>query len=72
MRIELIKRKGLLRLRYGVQEAKNLSKGIYLLKKLSMKDLSRKDLKKKLDRVFSLYIRLRDSNSNGVVICPLC
>lgn len=37
-----------------------------------MKNLSRKDLKKKLDRVFSLYIRLRDSNSNGVVICPLC
>lgn len=40
-----------------------------------MKDLSRKDLKKQLDRVFSLYIRLRDCYIKGrwvYVKCPLC
>jgi len=40
-----------------------------------MKNLSRKDLKKTLDRVFSLYIRLRDCyvSWNRVLIkCPLC
>ena len=36
-----------------------------------MKDLSRKELKTKLDRVFSLYIRIRDSKK-GIVVCPLC
>lgn len=37
-----------------------------------MSDLSRKELKKKLDRVFSLYIRLRDCDKKGIVRCPLC
>lgn len=27
---------------------------------------------KKADSIFSTYIRLRDSNSKGIVVCPLC
>jgi len=37
-----------------------------------MKNLSRKQLKNKLDRVFSLFIRIRDCNDKGIVVCPLC
>lgn len=32
----------------------------------------RKSLKKKLDRVFSLFIRLRDCDKKWIIICPLC
>jgi len=31
-----------------------------------------KKLIAELDRVFSLYIKLRDSDINGIVTCPLC
>lgn len=37
-----------------------------------MKKLSRNKIIKKLDWVFSEYIRLRDSDSKWIVICPLC
>lgn len=37
-----------------------------------MKKLSRSKLIRELDRVFSIYIRLRDCNRDGVVVCPLC
>lgn len=37
-----------------------------------MKKLSRNKIIKKLDAVFSEYIRLRDSDSKGIIICPLC
>ena len=37
-----------------------------------MKKLSRNKIIKKLDWVFSEYIRLRDSNSKWIVECPLC
>lgn len=36
------------------------------------KTLTRKDYVKQLDNIFSTYIRLRDSNKEGVVVCPLC
>lgn len=32
----------------------------------------KKSLKEKLDRVFSLYIRLRDTDENGYFRCPTC
>lgn len=31
-----------------------------------------KTLKRKLDEIFSIYIRLRDSNSNGIIMCYCC
>lgn len=34
--------------------------------------LNRKKIIKKLDEVFSQYIRLRDSNAKWEVVCPLC
>lgn len=34
--------------------------------------LNRKKIIKKLDEVFSQYIRLRDSNAKWIVVCPLC
>ena len=37
-----------------------------------MKKLSRSKLIRELDRVFSIYIRLRDCNKDWIVICPLC
>lgn len=37
-----------------------------------MKKLSRSKLIKKLDTIFSIYIRLRDCDKKWVVICPLC
>lgn len=37
-----------------------------------MKKLSRNKIVKKLDWVFSEYIRLRDCDKKGIVICPLC
>ena len=37
-----------------------------------MKKLSRNKIIKKLDWVFSEYIRLRDSDKKGIVTCPLC
>ena len=37
-----------------------------------MKKLSRKQIIKKLDAVFSEYIRLRDCDKKGIVTCPLC
>lgn len=36
------------------------------------KSLTRQDLIKKLDSVFSTFIRLRDCNEKGIVVCPLC
>lgn len=37
-----------------------------------MELLTRPKAIKKLDAVFSEYIRLRDSNNRGIVECPLC
>lgn len=37
-----------------------------------MKKLSRNKIIKKLDAVFSEYIRLRDSDSKWIITCPLC
>lgn len=37
-----------------------------------MKKLSRSKLIRELDRVFSIYIRLRDCNKDWIVVCPLC
>lgn len=37
-----------------------------------MKKLSRSKIIKKLDSIFSIFIRLRDCNSDWIVICPLC
>ena len=37
-----------------------------------MQQISRSKLIKKLDGVFSEYIRLRDSDANWYVTCPLC
>lgn len=37
-----------------------------------MQKLTRSKAIKKLDAVFSEYIRLRDSDENGIVTCPLC
>ena len=39
---------------------------------LLMKKLSRSKIVKKLDWIFSTYIRLRDCDSKWIVICPLC
>ena len=39
-------------------------------KSISMKSLSK--LKKDLDKIFSLYIRLRDADDQGMVICFTC
>ena len=36
------------------------------------KTLTRQDYVKQLDNIFSTYIRLRDSNENWYVVCPLC
>jgi hypothetical protein len=36
------------------------------------KKLTRKDYVKQLDSIFSTYIRLRDSNKEWIVVCPLC
>lgn len=36
------------------------------------KTKTRQHLVKELDRVFSLFIRLRDCNDKGIVVCPLC
>lgn len=36
------------------------------------KKLSRQDYVKELDSIFSKFIRLRDCNEKGVVVCPLC
>lgn len=36
------------------------------------KKLTRQDYVKQLDSVFSTYIRLRDSDNNWIVVCPLC
>jgi len=33
---------------------------------------TKQSLKKKLDAIFSKYIRLRDCDRNGIVTCPLC
>lgn len=37
-----------------------------------MKKLSRSKLIKKYDKIFSVYIRLRDCDRNWIVVCPLC
>lgn len=37
-----------------------------------MKKLPRNKIVKKLDAVFSEYIRLRDSDSKWILTCPLC
>ena len=39
---------------------------------MKTKKRSRSKLVKDLDTIFSRYIRLRDSNRFGIVICPLC
>lgn len=36
------------------------------------KKLTRQDLIRELDSVFSQFIRLRDCNSKWIVVCPLC
>lgn len=36
------------------------------------KPTMKKNLKAKLDKVFSLYIRLRDTDENGYFKCPTC
>ena len=36
------------------------------------KKKSRSRLVKDLDSLFSIYIRLRDSDKDGMVTCPLC
>lgn len=45
---------------------------IYLRLYFFMKKLSRSKLIKKYDSIFSIYIRLRDSNRDWIVVCPLC
>jgi len=40
--------------------------------KRSLNDLSVKELEKVLDKWFSLFIRARDSNEDGYVICCTC
>lgn len=37
-----------------------------------MKKLSRSKIIQKLDRIFSIYIRLRDCDNIWIVVCPLC
>jgi hypothetical protein len=44
-------------------------KNYYLLPK---KEVSEKKLIEKLDRIFSLFIRLRDSNLSGICVCITC
>lgn len=39
---------------------------------MKIKKLTRSQVVKKLDAVFSEYIRLRDSDKHGIVTCPLC
>lgn len=41
-------------------------------RKASMAGLNKSSLIKKLDKVFSLYIRLRDVNQDGYFHCPTC
>ena len=36
------------------------------------KKLSRQDYVRELDTIFSKFIRLRDCNDRGIVVCPLC
>lgn len=36
------------------------------------KKLSRQDYVRELDTIFSKFIRLRDCNEKGIVVCPLC
>ena len=36
------------------------------------KTLTRQDYIKELDKIFSIFIRLRDSNERWIVVCPLC
>jgi len=36
------------------------------------KTKTRQDYIKELDRVFSIFIRMRDCNKSWIVICPLC
>lgn len=45
---------------------------IYLTLSFLMKKLSRNKIVKKLDSIFSQYIRLRDCDSKWIVVCPLC
>jgi hypothetical protein len=39
---------------------------------MKKKSKTRKDYIKELDTIFSLFIRLRDSDKNGIITCPLC
>lgn len=39
---------------------------------MAIRKVSIKTLKNKLDRVFSIYVRLRDSNANGYCRCISC
>jgi Bacteriophage Lambda NinG protein len=41
-------------------------------KSLKVKKVSRTDLKKEADRLFSIYIRLRDRDSMGLTCCYTC
>lgn len=44
-----------------------------MAKKLkTKKQKTRQHLVKELDSVFSLFIRLRDCDDKGIVVCPLC
>jgi len=40
--------------------------------KRSLNDLTVKQLEKRLDYYFSLFIRLRDSNDEGIIFCCTC
>lgn len=43
-----------------------------MAKKKDIKKISRQDLIKEVDNVFSRFIRLRDANEKWIVTCPLC
>lgn len=44
----------------------------FFFKMKTPKKITRSKIIKKLDWVFSEYIRLRDSDNKGIVTCPLC
>lgn len=46
--------------------------GIMKQKRQKSKKPTRWKLVKKLDQIFSIFIRMRDSNKYGIVTCPLC
>lgn len=54
------------------KKARKVTKSPVAKKKPKSKEKTHAQLKKELDRVFSLYIRQKDADENGMVACYTC